>query len=261
MSEKSCQELLNLLLPKLNCKTPLLAFLMVQAWETKKIDCSSISLKMLLTEKKITSSDLLLRFIEFGAIVGREDLSSAIQNLPPDDIVVFKLIVSKCSGFDKNRLCREAANANKILFVLHLVELGANLPEEGTKLFLTSLKGKEFDGAKVLIQTLSKEMVESLDLATLLESTYLILNVELIEVLITNGVCITGKKSPIAVVMSQNFGSLSKKIDVLCLLIEHGVDCKQLCQTCSKSTTPLHVATDLALQSGKYLCTCVHTCM
>lgn len=263
LSEKSCRALLQLLLSKPGCRSQLLSFLLMQAWENKKVDCSSVQLKTLLVEKKVTNPNLLQRFIEFGAVVQSGDVCLAIQNLSSDDIGVFKLIVSKCQEFDKNDACSEAAAANKILFVLHLVELGASLPEDGIKLFKEAVKLKQFEGARLLVKFFSKEALESLDLAVLLETTSLIFDVKLVETLITAGVCVTGKKSPVVVVMQSNLLDVSAKIDILSLLIERGADCKQLCQTCHKTTTPLHVATELALQTGKLSCMCnihVHAC-
>ena len=60
-----------------------------------------------------------------------------------------------------------------------------------------------------------------------------------------------GRRTPIAVVMSKQHLTISERIELICLLLENGEDCSHLHQT-SKSSTPLHVATELALQSGKF---------
>ena len=239
-----------MLLPRLNCKASLLSFLMLQAWDSKRLDCSSIHLKQVLAEKKVTSPSILKKFLECGAVVQKSDISFVINSFPADDISIFRLVVSNCESFDKNEVCREAANANKIVFALHMVELGAVFPQEGTKLFREALKVKEFGGAKVLLDSFSKELVESMDLAVLLETTSLVYNSELVEKLIAAGISVAGKTSPITVIMGSAAG-LSQKIDMLCSLIERGVDCKQLCSHSHKTTSPLHVATEMALSDGE----------
>lgn len=239
-----------MLLPRLNCKAALLSFLMLQAWDSKKIDCSSIHLKQVLAEKKITNSGIIRKFLECGAIVQKSDISFVIHSFPADDVTVFKLVVSKCESFDKNQICSEAASANKVLFALHMVELGAVFPQEGTKLFKEALKVKEFSGAKVLLDSFSKEMIESMDLSVLLETTSLMYNSELVEKLIAGGISVVGKTSPVTVIMGST-ASVTQKIDMLCSLIERGVDCKQLCSHSHKTTSPLHVATELALSDGE----------
>ena len=252
LPEKSRRELLQLLLPKRSCRNPLLSFLMLQAWESKPVDCSKISLHSLLTDKKLTNPNLLVRFMECGAAVAREDIALAIQCLSSDDILAFKTLLSKCEGFDMNQVCREAASANKIPFVLHLVELGADPPicDEGVKLFKEALKVKEFNGAKVLVGRFSKETLRSLELGELLDTTNLVMSVELVKMLITGGVGMAGKPLPIPAVLSCTIG-VAEKMEVICLMVECGMDCKQLCHSTHKTTTPLHVATDLALKAGE----------
>ena len=94
--------------------------------------------------------------------------------------------------------------------------------------------------------------MDKLDLATLMESN--IVNCpELIRVLVETGLSPNGRgrKTPISVVMGLPATSWSKKITLLCLLLDIGEDCNHLSHTGKSSTTPLHVATEVALQSGR----------
>ena len=249
LAKASRGKLLTLLFP--TSTSSLLTFLMLKAWESKPVDCSSISLKAVLERKKVTNRQLLSRFIELGASVSEEDVCSAIQCLAASDIAIFKLICSKCAGLDVNKVCHEALSLNKLDFVLHLVELGATLPGDSVDLFTSALKSKDFHAAEILVKKFDKELLHSVSLEPLLSNTSLFMNVGFIEYLVKAGISLTGKIIP--TVMKSQFLNKEKQIDVLCMLIEHGVECKQLCLTAQRSTTPLHVATNFALESGKQL--------
>lgn len=255
LPEDSCKKLLQQLLAQHNSKLSfLLNFLMLRAWKAKTVDCSDIKLKTLLVDKKITDLSLLKSFLESGVAVKDDEISIAIQCLSRSDIAAFKLIVSKHLALDVNEMCSKAFSANKTAFVLHFVDLGAKLPENSDGLFYEALKIKDFDGAKVLVKLFSKKQLSSLELGTLLDKTNLIMNVELAKVLVNAGVSLSRKKSPIVSVMEQSYTCglrPSDQIELISCFLEHGVDCKDLCITAKKTTTPLHVATDLALKSGE----------
>ena len=251
LAKASREKLLTLLFP--TSTSSLLTFLMLKVWESKPVDCSSISLKAILERNKITNRQLLSRFIELGASVSEEDVCSAIQCLTASDVAIFKLICSKCSGLDVNKVCHEAASLNKLDFVLHLVELGATLPGNSVDLFMSALKSKDFHAADILVELFDEETLHSISLEPLLSNTSLPMNVGLIEHLVEAGVSLTGKIIP--TVMKSPFLNKEKQIDILCMLVEHGVECKQLCLTAQRSTTSLHVATDFALDSGKLIYT------
>lgn len=228
---------------------------MLEAWGSRVVDCRKLRLKTLLVDKNITKADVLKEFLLSEISVGEEDLSYAVRTPSLHDIDVFKLMVARCNKFDKNKLCKEASAYNKTTFVLYLNELGATLPDDCSKLFHEALKVNDFDGATVLLKSFTAEIIQKLDFGALLKATNLVANIDLIKLLMAMGVNLSGKQSPVVAVMNQTL-NLQDKIDVLCVLIEGGVDCKQLCRTSAKSTTPLHVATDMALKSGKFLFTC-----
>ncbi len=251
LSQESRQKILQQVIAHQHCKPPLLDFLMLEAWEAGSVDCSKVQLKALLGDKRVTKFEVLKRFLDSGMPVLENDLSCAVQSLSGDDIATFKLILSKCAKFDQNKLCNEATSCNKTMFVLHFVELGAKFPGDCTKLFNNALKANDFDSAMVLVKSFTPEMLQKLDLGVLLKTTNLVASAELIKLLLEMGVGCNSKPFPIVAVMNQAT-NLQEKIEAICVLIEGGVDCKQLCRTSPKSTTtPLHVATELALKSGK----------
>lgn len=249
LSEQSRKKFLHQLLSQQRCKTPLLSFLMLEAWEAKTVNCSGVLLKVLLENKKLTDEKLIGRFLEQGVPVSVEDVCLAVRRLTSADVGTFKIICSKCAGMDVNQMCSEVFAQNKMAFMLHFVELGAKLPGDGMKIFMDTLKTKDFHAAKVLIGLCSPELFSSMDLGHLLDNTNLIMSAELIELLVEVGIKLNGKISPVSVVMRSL--TVADQVRVLSALIERGVDCRQLCMRAPRSTTPLHVATDLALKSGE----------
>lgn len=256
LSDKSCQKFLQLMLAQQSCKAPLLTFLMLKVWESKPVNCSGVLLKVLLENKKLTDEQLLARFLAQGMPVSLEDVRLAVRCLTSANVAIFKKICSKCAILDLNEMCQEALSRNKLAFMLHFVELGASLPGDGMEIFMNALQAKDFEAAKIIVGLFGQDMFSSLDLAHLLGSTDLLLNADLIELLVRAGIKLNGKVSPVYSVMK-----CLKEVDqirILCVLLERGVDCKQLCVTAQRNTTPLHVATDLALKSGKNYSIYVH---
>ncbi len=190
---------------------------------------------------------LLRCFLDSGVSVHGTDIKAAILQLPIGKIESLKLLTSNCTEYDVNEMCSESSKAKKISFVFHFVELGAELPEDSAMLFTEVLKIKNFEAAKSLIKLLNEEAISKLDFASLLE-TNLVLNQELIELLIKAGVNLNKKKSVLRTVMGHHYLNPKDKIDVLCMLINGGADCNQLCL---RGSTPVHVATDLAIKSSK----------
>lgn len=234
-----------------DCRSVVLTFLMVKAWTVKKIDCSEISLKSLIVDKRVTNTNLIARFLESGVLVSVGDVHTAIQYFPDTGLDSIKLLLSNCEGADKTYLCQEALKAKKMSFVMYLVEEGASILSDHEVILHELLKIENFDGVKIILKLLSKDTVEKLDLAGLLEAN-LFLNPDLIAMFIQAGVNPNGKKSPIAAVMGLNHLKLETQVQLVCLLIKCGADFYQLNQTARGNTTPLHVATELSLKIGKY---------
>ena len=58
-----------------------------------------------------------------------------------------------------------------------------------------------------------------------------------------------GGRHPIPLVMNEVW-TISEKIGLLSILVDNGADCNYLLET-KKISTPLHIATEMALKSGK----------
>ena len=235
------------------CKQIHLEFLVNEVWNNVEVSVSAVTLKNLIMEKAITSASLLQWFLDRGLHMSKEDVIMAMTTLTAEQIDLFKLIVAKCKHTDLDELCAVAVNIKRTMFVLNLVEQGASLPCPSSKLLLQALKAKDYNGAMALVKLFkTKGTIDTLNLASLMNnSSEIIKSPDLIKALIKIGVDPNekGGKTPIAIVMGKNL-TPSKTIDIVCLLMDNGEDCSHLCQTSKTRTTPLHVATELALKSG-----------
>ena len=240
------------------CKQVHLEFLVNKVWNNVEISVSEVTLENLIRDKAITSTSLLQWFLDRGLSLSKEDVKMAMINLTTEQIDLFKLIVAKCKHTDLDELCTVAVHVcsvNCTKFVLNLVEQGASLPCPSSELLLQALKAKDYDGALALVKIFkSKGTIGTLSLASLMyNSDNIIKCPDLIKALIKNGVDPNKKegKTPIAIVMGKGL-TPPETIDIVCLLVDSGEDCSHLCQTSKTKTTPLHVATELALKSGAY---------
>ena len=247
-----CNKVLLEILGRQECKEAHLEFLVSKMWNEKEINVSKVTLKQLIVDKDIVSASLLQRFLELGLPLSKEDVKVAIKHLQAHQVPLFKFIAAKANRDDLDDLCQVAISANRMAFVLNLAERGAKLPSHGSQLLIQALKTEDYDGALALAKKFTKTTMDKLDLATLMESN--IVNCpELIRVLVETGLSPNGRgrKTPISVVMGLPATSWTKKIVLMCFLLDIGEDCSHLSHTGKSSTTPLHVATDIALQSGE----------
>ena len=250
MTLEFCNKVLVEILSRKECKQAHLEFLVSKMWNEKEIDVSKVTLRQLIVDREITNESLLQRFLELGLPLTKEDVKVAITRLKTSQSHLFRFIVAKCNTDDLDELCQAAVSANRMTFVLYLVERGAKLPSHGSDLLMHALRAEDYDGALALAGKFTKATTDKLDLAALMDSN--IVNCpELIKVLVSIGLSPNGrgKRTPIAVVMGKAI-SITKKIDMICLLLEVGEECSHLSHTGKSTTTPLHVATELALQSG-----------
>lgn len=244
-----CLQLLKEALNRKNCRSETLAFF-AKVWKSKKVDCTGINVKVLLTEKKVSDVSILSWFLAHGVAVDSTDVRIAIQCLSDKKVESFKLLLRECDHFDKDSLCQETLKARKISFLLYLVELGAALPNDHEAIMNQLLAAKNFSGVETVLKLLSKESLETLDLSSLLQ-TNLVHRHNLITMFIEAGVNPNGRKPPIVTVMGMNHLKPEAQIELVCLLLKNGASCSQLSQTSRFTTTPLHVATELSLKTGK----------
>ena len=251
LSPTSCAELLVLLLNHQNRKAPTVSkHLLQKTWQSQDIDCSGVQLKVLLENKR--SKNMLAKFLKLGMLVGVEDVRLAMCCLAPSDIDLFELICEKCKDLDADSMCNEAFSLNKNSFVLHFLKNGAKtIPGDALKLFMAALENKDFSAAKILVKMMDKDALVMMNLGHLFDTTNVMMDPELVRLVVEHGVKLCGRSPLIPMVMQTPFPKDADLIEVLCILVEHGVDCKQLCQTSHDGATPLHVATELAIKSSK----------
>ena len=252
-----CNEVFIELLSRHECKQAHMEFLITKMWNKKVIDISKITLKHLIVEKHITSASLLQRFLSLGLCLNKESIKMAMNCLQSNQLHLFKFIAAKSDPLYFDELYHVATmSANPMTFMLIFAELGANVPPNHVEeLLVYTLRTGDYYRALSLGRKFKKSCLEEVDLISLLKSD--VANYpELIEVLLENGVnpnkCDKIGKTPIAMVMDR-YPTWTKKIELVCLLLDKGEHCNHLsCTGSIKScTTPLLVATEVALETGR----------
>ena len=252
-----CNKVFIELLSRCECKQAHIEFLITKMWNKKEIDVSKITLKHLIVEKCITSASLLQRFLKLGLSLSKDSIKMAMNCLRSNQLHLFKFIAAKSDPLYFDELCRVATvSANPITFMLIFAELGANVPPNYVEeLLVHTLRTDDYSRALSLARKFTKSCLEEVDLTSLLKSD--VVNYpDLIKVLIDCGVnpntCHKVGKTPIAMVMGS-YSTWTKKIELVCLLLDNGEHCSHLsCTGTIKScTTPLLVATEVALETGK----------
>lgn len=222
-------------------------------------DASQIELVALL-KKSVNDKKLIEKLLEFGMRSTQQSIIVAVELLPASGVDTLRLIVSKCADTNSDILdqtCLKAYSTRKVQFVSCLIEHGAKSPAEPTELLLLTLKQKNFELALSLLKARDNVPGE-VDLGELITCTELINNPKIIAKLVEAGVSPNGRgKKPIAEVLKLSYLSPQKQIELICLLLEKG-DCSQLCHVSKQRTTPLHVATELALKAGIYFRRCLY---
>ena len=190
----------------------------------------------------------------------KNDIAVAVRELPIKEKEVFKHLTLNLehSQQELDSLCKEAISFRKIPFIITLIQLGASLPSTRIDIatikdtLKTVLEQQDFHAARALIEKFTEAIAKHFDLISLMDSN-IIKCPELIKLLIEKGLNPNsrGRKTPIAVVMSNQHLEWPKRIGIVCLLLKSGEDCYHLSLTSTFATTPLHVATEKALETGK----------
>ena len=213
-----CNKVFIEILSRHECRQTHLEFLVTGMWNEKKIDISTVNLKQLILEKHITSASLLQHFLELGLPLDNDDIKMSMNCLQYNQLQLFKVIA------------------------VH--------PNHVEELLICALKIDGYCRALSLTRQFTRTLLEKVDLASLMK-TDIVNYPKLIEALLDGGVNPNRSgdgTTPIAMVMDR-FTNWSKKIELVCLLLDKGEHCSHLS---SKSCTPpLHVATEVALKSGK----------
>ena len=265
-----CVKLLQKLLLKQKTKECHISFVIFHMCPKKQaFDASEIELAALL-KVPVTDRKLLERLFEFRIQVTSDSIQIAVSLLPVSSVNILMLIITKCvTGVTPdilNQSCQKAYSARKLPFVMCLIEHGAESPAEPTDLILLAIKLNSFDMVLNLLLN-HKIAPEEVDLGDLIAKSDHIGNPTIIAKLLEAGVnpngC--GKKKPITEILKLQHISSKNQMDLLCLLLEKG-DCCHLCHGSKERTTPLHIATELALKAGILYLTypptiTLHVCM
>ena len=243
-------------------KTEHLEFLIGEVWKDKHLDISAskISIKQLIDKK---SERFIETCLKLGMPLTKEDIAVAIRKLPTMEqhVQLFKRLTLKLeySQEDLDFLCKEAISVRKIPFIITIIQLGASLPSTG--IYVTTIKDtlktvleqNYFYGARALIGKFTEAIAKCFDLVSLMDSN-IVKYPELIKLLIEKGLNpnsrTRGRKTSIGVVMSNQHLEWPRRIGIVCLLLKNGEDCYHLSLTSESATTPLHVATEKALEAG-----------
>ncbi len=200
-----------------------------------------------------TGTKLLETMITSGVLIDEKAIELAVKTMPDTNTKIFSLIVSKWNKVGSLSAPLEAAiGADKINFVTCLLEHGAATPNRGiAKLLLGTLQREEFRAAESLLNVAGKIHSDNIDLSLFI-ARGIINHPSLIMKLIKAGVNPNGlgKTKTLAQVLQRNYLATAKQVDTICLLLENGADCKYLCDASETETTPLRVATELALSAG-----------
>ena len=216
----------------------------------KRFDGSKIELAMLL-KRKFTNKRILEILFECGMKATTADLQLALETISGDVIPSIELL---CANIDGNvhdaleSLCLIAFQLKKIKVVLHLLKKGYVLPCSSQELLMVALQKKSPDIAESLLSFCN---LSEVDIGPLMSNS-LANYPQLLSKMIDGGANPSGlgDKKPLAEVQLTTL-SLSKKMDLMCLLLNRGSDCNHLCHTAQHHTTPIHEATLIALSSGK----------
>ena len=212
---------------------------------------SKIEVSVLL-KRKFISRRILDFLFDCGMKAKQNDLTMAVEMLTGDNFSTLEMI---CAHFDGNLqeafevTCPVAVKHKKIKFVHYFLKKGCKLPCSSQELLTLALQKNSADIAESLLSfcTLSE-----VDIGSMM-NTNLVNHPQLLSKMIDGGASPSGlgKKKPLAEAQQLTYLSKPKRNDLICLLLKKGSDCSHLCLSSKHSTTPLHIATAIALDAGR----------
>lgn len=245
LNKHKCLQLLQELIKK-DCSPEVFKFLWGLWGDKKGINYSALSMKDLLCMKEVPSDTMISQLILLGARVDHRVLVCAIENLSNDKIDTLKLIESKCGNIDANAMCQAALRANNTHFLAYYLNKGAKWPNHHVEILQQLVKNDSFSGFELILKLLTDSMVKEVDITQFISSK-LGQDYKYIVLLLDAGVNPSGKTSSIKAVQELKINH-RVKVNIICLLIQRGANCNDLCDL---TTTPLHVATKMAIESSK----------
>ena len=249
-----CVRLFREILSRDDVKLGHLAFLIFQLFDriTPPFNASSIKLSQLL-EKSIAGMKFLRRMFELGMTSNADDIKVAVRILPDSSVSTLELIVSEQSEAKNLDLPLETAvKARKMRFIAWLIKHGTKTPDELAVFLTQALDQKDFHTAKVFLEASTTITCKNIDLGIHIAAG-LTDYPELVGRLIDAGADPSGNvKKTLVEVLKLVYLPVKKQIDLVCLLLMKGADCNLLSLVRTHTTTPLHVATELALEAGLF---------
>ena len=217
----------------------------------KHFDGSKIELAMLL-KRKFTNKRILEILFECGMKTTTADLQLALETISGDVIPTIELLCANMGSSVHDALeslCPIAFRLKKVKLVLHLLKKGYSLPCSSQELLMVTLQKNSPDIAESLLSFCNLSEIDIGPLMTNNLANYS----QLLSKMIDSGANPSGlgDKKPLAEVKQLSTLSLSKRMDLMCLLLNKGSDCNHLCHAAQHRTTPIHEATHIALSAGK----------
>ena len=259
-----CTELLRSLLSHNEAKEAhikLLVEMPIHA-DPPHFDGSKVKVSKLL-KMKFTHEKIMKCLLQCGMKNDKSDMKLAVKTLAGDNTGTLDILCVHFKGDMEGMLnaARQVAmKEKKIKFVLCLLKRGCKLPCTSQEALTLALQQNLADVAESLLPFC--ELAE-VDLGLLMRKcTELINHKHLIAKMIDSGMNPSGigEEKPLAIV--RQISHLTKKLELICLLLTKGCDCSQLCHGKKYTTTPVHFATAIGLETGKScMKTCIHTFM
>lgn len=250
-----CTELLLNLLKRPDVKEMHVKFLVTEMpirstqpyFDGSKVDIS------VLIRRKFAHRKTLEVLFQCGMKVKQKDLEVAIEALAT---ISMSIIDDMCTHFDGDPLealkivFQSAMKLKRIKLVHHVLKKGCKLQCTSQEILTLAIQKDSADIAESLLPSCT---LSEVDLGQLM-NTKLVNHPQLIIKMIDAGVNPNGlgKQRPLVEVQQLTGLSINRRMDLICLLLEKGCDCADLCAGSKIPTTPVHVATSIGLEAGKF---------
>ncbi len=248
-----CSTLFLELLSRTEAKVTHLEYLVCDLFPKLKVqfDASEVPLTKVLGLP--LSTKLLDAMLDCKVSVDGKAIELAVDKMSNTHTKILSKIFSKWNKEGNLSAALDAAiRANKIKIVACLLEHGAETPNHRVDdLLLAALKKEEFSVVETLLNVAAAIPCHRIDLGALITNG-VINHPNLLEKLIQAGVNPNGlgRTKTLTEVLRLDYLPTAKQVNTVCLLLANGADCKYLCDASPLVTTPLHVATDLAIRAG-----------
>ena len=213
-------------------------------------DGSQVPLSMLIS-KKVTNSKIVKALLDTGMTVDEADVKQVIETTAGDggSTATLDLLCSRLEDVSLDKICQMAVASKKARFVLCLLKKGCSLPCSSQEILALALEKNLPDVAESLLPHCT---LTEVDLGQLMSDHRELGNHKSLVVKMVDGGVnpggLSGKK-PLVEVLKMDVSS-GKKVELLCVLIEKGCDCAQLCAAYEWTTTPIHVAVTIGIDAG-----------